>query len=443
MRNSEITTAGGVAMMILVAASLAFGSNGWGDSSGGAYLGIEIADLSPEKAASLKLASNQGALIQGIDQDGPACHAGLKANDVIVAVDGKKVDSPMQLAEMMHSMPGGKVANLTVIRDGKQQDIRVTLGSRHQWMTPAPHPPVPSNSLVAGPAVAPMPPVAFPADVEVPVFVPSSSRRGLMVEALTPQLAEVFGVPRGQGVLVRNVQKGSTAANSGLKAGDVIVKINGEVIRDLADWRRSMNGLSGKAAFSVIRDKREQTVEMNLPTPVSKLGSDTEDWDGFAESMSELGDQMAELGPEMQRDSELATLNHDEIDRMQREIEKSVHKEMKRQAKEIDKQMKQVEPEIRKQTQEIHKQMEQMRPEIEKQMTEARKQMEQMGPEFQKQMEQLRHDLALHQDEMRRAIDQSMKDIGPQIQEQMKEMQKQMEEWKKTWPAPEQRPNEF
>jgi hypothetical protein len=346
-------------------------------------------------------------------------------------------------------MPGGQVANVTVIRDGRQQDIKVTLGNRQQWMRSMPYPPAPNNGpngpLVAGPAIAPLPPVAFPADIEVPVFTPSAARRGLVVEAMTAQLGEYFGVPRGLGVLVRNVQKGSLAANSGLKAGDVIIKINGEVVRDLADWRRGMSSMKGKGTLSVIREKREQTVEMNVPAPMGRLHPEVGDLGDFSREMANLGGQMAQIGPELQRDNELAMLNHDEFEKLQRDIDKSVNKQMKHQAKEIEKSMKHLEPQIRKQTEEIQKQMDQMRPEMNKQMDAARQQMEQFGPQIQKQMAEMQKSFTLKQediDKMRHDIQESMKDLTPQLQQQMDEMRKQMEQMQKDLPNAE-RPNEF
>jgi serine protease Do len=437
-------TAGGVGLVVVLAASLAVAGN-WGDSQGGAYLGVVVNEVSTENVATLKLNGPQGALVQSLDQDGPACRAGLKANDVIMAVDGKPVQGTQQLAEMMHNMSGGKVANITVLRDGRQQDIKVTLGSRQQWMTSIPHPPAP-NTMVAGPAVAPVPPVAFPADIEVPLYTPSAARRGLVVESMTAQLGEYFGAPRGQGVLVRNVQKGSTAANAGLKAGDVIVKINGEAIRDLADWRRSMTSLKGKATVSVIRDKRTQTVEMTVPGPISRLHLEIGDLGDFSQNIEDLGEQMALLGPELQRNTQLAMLNRDEYEKMQRDLDKSVQKQMKHQAKEIEKSMKHLEPQMKKQAAEIQKQMDQMRPELNQQMESARKQMEQIGPEFQKQMAEMQKNFTLRQedlDRMRHEVQESMKDLTPQLQQQMDEMRKQMEQWKSDWPYSVERPNQF
>ena len=67
-------------------------------------------------------------------------------------------------------------------------------------------------------------------DIDIPVsvvVVHSSARSGLMVENLTPQLGDFFGVKDGQGILVRSVEKGSRAEKAGFRAGDVIVRVNG------------------------------------------------------------------------------------------------------------------------------------------------------------------------------------------------------------------------
>ena len=76
-----------------------------------------------------------------------------------------------------------------------------------------------------------------------------------------------FNVPAGRGVLVRSVEKGSPADAAGLRAGDVIVKLNNETVHDMADWRRAMRLKAGQISVTVVRDKHEQTVVMHLPAP--------------------------------------------------------------------------------------------------------------------------------------------------------------------------------
>jgi len=456
-----------VAAVMLIAFPAAFANSGSNSDSAG-YLGVHIGDLNQDQAAALKLHDTDGVVVQSIDHDGPACKAGMLTNDVITSVNGIKVHNSEQLVETMLNLPAGSVANIGIMRDGRSQTLKVTLGSRKAWLVPRAAPPMPNNYDAKNSFTAPLPSVAYPSDIDVPLVTPASARRGIVVETLTAQLADYFGVPGGQGVLVRNVQRGSLGANAGLKAGDVIFRIDGQPVRDLADWRRSMNISTGKTSFSIIREKREQVVEMVLPGPAGELRLG-EDWDRFDLNMDAFNQQMQKLGPEIQQQTEAMMFRSDELEKMQREIEKSVRKnidpELQHQTREIQKSMKDLEPQIRRQTADMQKQMEQMRPEIEKQMEAAQEQMKQLGPEFQKQMKEMQKSMTVlrQQDlaKMREQIDESLKNIGPQVQEQMKlitpqiqqqmqqmqkEMQQHQKEWQdmmKSWPNSSDQPNEM
>ncbi len=264
-----------MAVALLLPLPPAFAAHGSGGNNDGAYLGIQVVDLTPQKAASLRLSSTSGAVVEAIDHDGPACQAGIRVNDVIVAVAGKRIEGYQQLVQVVHDLSPGSVANVSILRDGQSHDIRVTLASRTSLMTPHSYPsPNNGDPRRTSPFV---PGVPYSGDIEVPLVTPGSARRGIVVEPLTAQLGEYFGVPEGQGLLVRNVQKGSLGASAGLKAGDIIVKIDGQMIRDLADWRRSMHS-GGKTSLSIIRDKREQTIDMVIPGPASDLRPG-DDWD--------------------------------------------------------------------------------------------------------------------------------------------------------------------
>ncbi len=98
------------------------------------------------------------------------------------------------------------------------------------------------------------------------VVVHSSARSGLMVENLTPQLGDFFGAKNGQGVLVRSVEKGSRAEKAGFRAGDVIVKVNGESISDSGDFSHALHGRKDNSVtVSIIRDKKEQNLTLTVP----------------------------------------------------------------------------------------------------------------------------------------------------------------------------------
>src|SRR5271165_4719034 len=125
-------------------------SASWPEPHSGSYLGVHIDQVTPQTASALKLSDTSGALISYVDQDGPACRAGLKNNDVIVGFNGSKVQSPDQLQDMIHATAAGKTVNLTVVRDGQKKNISVILGA---WPNAVAHM---QNSFVA-----PHPPVAF------------------------------------------------------------------------------------------------------------------------------------------------------------------------------------------------------------------------------------------------------------------------------------------
>jgi membrane-associated protease RseP (regulator of RpoE activity) len=87
-----------------------------------------------------------------------------------------------------------------------------------------------------------------------------------MVENLTPQLGEFFGVKNGGGVLVRSVEKGSRAEKAGIRAGDVVVRVDKEGVQDTSDFTRALRARGGNSVtLGILRDKREQTLTLTLP----------------------------------------------------------------------------------------------------------------------------------------------------------------------------------
>src|SRR5580765_5059693 len=112
------------------------------------------------------------------------------------------------------------------------------------------------------------------------VVVTSSARSGLMVENITQQLGDFFGVKNGNGVLVRSVEKGSRAEKAGFRAGDIIVKINEQSVHDISDFSHAVKSRSGNSVnVGVVRDKKEQT--LNLSLPERKEQSDLMDEESF------------------------------------------------------------------------------------------------------------------------------------------------------------------
>ena len=396
-----------------------------GDSHGGAYLGVMVDNVSPETAAALHL-KNGGASIANVDQDGPASRAGLKGGDIVVAYDGKPVTGSEQFASLIHVSAPGSTVTMTVIRGGQSKDIKVTLGDWKQ-MAGMPKPLSPAGSMAfAEPPMPPMPPRAYP-EIDIPGGPSISARHGIVVESLSTQLCEFFGVPQNKGVLVRSVETGSPGAAAGLRAGDVIVQVNNETIHDTADWRRALRGRGSKMAVAIVRDKKEMTLQISLPGNTSELKG--QDWDAFG------------IDP-----ATLAQLNSEEIEDLHRQAEsaaKSVTPEMKKQAQELHKQAgemrKQVESAAKAMTPEMKKQAEDLRKQsavMQKQAEQMRKDVEKMTPEMAKAAREMADSMkptAKELSDMARDMAQQWKDMQPELQQQMDQLKKELEQEKREW----------
>jgi serine protease Do len=229
------------------------------EGSGSSFLGVDIADVSAERLSELKLKEEHGAEIIMVDQDAPAGKAGLHEHDVVLSLNGTAIDSAAQLRRMIKETPPGRVIALGISRDGQPMTIKVQLADRRKSMAWQPKMP----DMPKMPEMPTMPDFDFPVSV---VVVHSSARSGLMVENITGQLGDFFGVKDGKGVLVRSVEKGSRGEKAGFRAGDVVVKVNNQSVHDTSDFTHALRSTEGDtAAVTVMREKREQNLTLTLP----------------------------------------------------------------------------------------------------------------------------------------------------------------------------------
>jgi serine protease Do/serine protease DegQ len=90
-------------------------------------------------------------------------------------------------------------------------------------------------------------------------------RLGVTAEDLTPQLGDYFGA--SSGALVTSVTNGSAADSAGVKAGDVITKVNGDAVKDASDLADKVDAASGRTSLTVVREHHERTLTANLGSP--------------------------------------------------------------------------------------------------------------------------------------------------------------------------------
>src|SRR6201993_4228808 len=170
------------------------------DSGTSSYLGVDISDVTSDRLSALKLKEEEGVEVTMVDQDAPAGKAGLKEHDVILEYNGARVEGEEELKRMIHETPAGRKVTLGISRDGQTMQVPVTLGERNKTTTWSTGPVLAPHAMTV-----PMPPMPPMPDIEIPdmnsIFVRSYSQSaGMMVDNLTPQLGEYFGVKSGQGV---------------------------------------------------------------------------------------------------------------------------------------------------------------------------------------------------------------------------------------------------
>jgi len=364
------------------------------EESTGAYLGVDITDITPERVSALKLKDERGVEITMVDQDAPAGKGGLKEHDVILTMNGTNVESGAQLRRMIRETPPGRVVTFGVSRDGQPLALKVQLADRHKTAAYAHH----SKDFKFE-----MPPMPSLPDFDLPVsvvVVHSSMRSGLMVENITPQLGEFFGVKNGKGVLVRSVEKGSRAEKSGFRAGDVIVRVNDQTVHDTSDFTHALRSTSGGAvAVGIVRDKKEQTLTLSLPEQKSSgeifdEALDAPEIDARARiDLSEMRDEMAQVQPQVQfalRQSRNAMESvRPEIERAQREAREEVER--------LRPQIERAEREARAAGEEAQRELCSRRKALQEQVHQFQRQLEKRRDEILKenrrQLERLRHEM--------------------------------------------------
>jgi len=366
------------------------------EESTGAYLGVDITDVTTERLSALKLKDERGVEVTMVDQDAPAGKAGLKEHDVILTMNASNVESGAQLRRMIRETPPGRLVTFGVSRDGQPLTIKVQLADRRKSVAWAPRG---KDFKFVVPPVPPMPPMP---DFDVPVsvvVVHSSMRSGLMVENITPQLGEFFGVKSGRGVLIRSVEKGSRAEKSGFRAGDIIVRVNDQAVQDTSDFSHALrSGSSNTVTVGIIRDKKEQNLTLSLPDRKDSGGLIDESYevpDIEAETqidLSEVGDEIAKMEPQMQFAIQESREAFEEVKPEIEKAEREAREEVERQKPQIEKAIREAQSAAREAQRELCNQQQHLRREMQKMQKQLQKQQQEFLKQNRKQMERIRHE---------------------------------------------------
>ena len=252
---------------------------------GGSFLGVYAEDVNKENMARYGLREARGVGITQVVKDSPAEKASLRKDDVILRFEGDSVTSVRKLNRLVSEVAPDQNVRLGISRGRSEQEVSVTIGKRDQSLNAF-------NRLdgfsgdgfkgleglqkldgfkgleglrdFKGPG-----PQVWKWEGQGPgnegfVFGLGNNRRmGVSTVQLTKQLGEYFGIADGKGVLVTSVSDGSPAAKAGLRAGDVITTVDGEMIEGPGDLSRAVNkNKDGDVTVVVIRDKKQRTFKV-------------------------------------------------------------------------------------------------------------------------------------------------------------------------------------
>lgn len=179
------------------------------------YLGIVIQPLTQDLAESFDIDASSGILVAQVEDGTPAAEAGFQQGDVIVEYEGKEVSDAGDFRNRVALTAPGSDRKVTVIREGKRKTLKVTIGK------------LDDARMMAGRG-----------DTD------TAEELGLVVQQITPDLAQQFNVEPGSGVVVTGVQPGSIAAEAGLRPGVVILQVDQKPIGSPAEFKRAVSNSS-------------------------------------------------------------------------------------------------------------------------------------------------------------------------------------------------------
>lgn len=261
---------------------------------GGSYLGVQTENITGENAAKYNLREPRGVAVVKVMENSPAAKAGLREGDVILRFEGEEVKSAAKLTRLIAEVAPDQKARVTILRGGDEQDLTVTIGKREapefqafgnlpngdfRVMTPQEFRNLPElrnlpdlKNLPELPRV----PEAFEM-YRAPrgegdnfmLYFNNGRRIGVVATPLTKQLGEYFGAADGKGLLIEEVRENSPAAKAGLRAGDIILDVDGEAVSRQGDLVRILNKKAeGDVTLNILRDKQRQSFRV---TPEGKV----------------------------------------------------------------------------------------------------------------------------------------------------------------------------
>ena len=200
------------------------------------WLGVTLQELTPKLAQSFGLSTPRGALVTQVTKGGPAAKAGLEAGDVITAMQGKQISDVAEIRNAIADTPIGQKVDLTILRNGKSQQIEVKIGNLEEM----------NKQLAAS----------------------LKERLGILVKPIPDLQASAYGMRSSGGVMIQWVDPKGPLGKIGFEVDDIILAVNGQPAEDVETFTTLVDSLPhGRTIVLIVRDHRtgqEGSVKVKL-----------------------------------------------------------------------------------------------------------------------------------------------------------------------------------
>lgn len=201
------------------------------------WLGVLVQQITPDIAEGLGLSEPKGALVSDVTPGSPADKVGIKRQDIITEFNGQKINDMQELPRLVAATPPGTEVTLKFVRNGKAQIAKLKLGELPEEV---------AKSGGGGQQV--------------------EHNLGLVVQEINPQMQRHLGIQDSQGVIITKVESGSIAEEAGLRPGDIILEINKKQVKNLDDYRKTIDSVKlGQTALLLVkRDKNTLYIALKV-----------------------------------------------------------------------------------------------------------------------------------------------------------------------------------
>ncbi len=202
------------------------------------WIGVGIQDVTPKFARQMDLKIKEGVYVENIEEESPAETAGITEGDIIIEFNGKKTEDSEQLIDAVRETTPETKTTITVMRGNDKKNLSIIVGKM----------PKPKNVM------------------GIPFMNGGRMLEGMQFMELNKQLGEYFGVQKGKGLLVTEVKKNSASEKAGIKAGDVLLKIDNNDVDDMEDLHECLEDVDegDKISLEFLRKGSKNTVSLTL-----------------------------------------------------------------------------------------------------------------------------------------------------------------------------------